>query len=74
MEKSVINEFVSGETKMVSRKVMQMVEDGRIRNHKMVNISAIHHGDIEDRELNNYRRFLLTRNFYDIVHLYGKAN
>lgn len=69
-----VNEFISHDTKMASRRVMQMVSDGRIRNHKMGDAASSYHNDREERELNNFMRFIFTRNFYDIMQLHGGIN
>lgn len=70
----MMNEYVSEETRQVSSKMMRMIREGKIRNHKMGNTAAVHHGDLEERELGNYLRFLSTRNCYDVIHLYGQDN
>lgn len=67
-----VNELVSEETKQTSDRVMKMVKAGRIRNHKLSNTSLIHHGDLEAQELNNYMRFISTRNCYNILNLCGR--
>lgn len=74
MERSTANEFVTTETRNVSRRMMQMVMNGKIRNHKIGNTASVHHGEPEEQELENYLKFLLTRNCYDVLHLYGWDN
>lgn len=66
------NEFVSEETKQISDRMLQMIKDGRIRNHKLSNTSMVHHGDLEEQELSNYKKFLSTRNCYNVLNLYGR--
>lgn len=68
------NEFVSEETRAVSGRMMQLIKEGKIRNHKLGNTSAIHHGALEERELGNFKGFLKTRNFYDIMQLCGRVD
>lgn len=74
MKMSVTNEYVSEETRQVSSRMMQMIQEGKIQNHKLGNTSAIHHGDLEEQELGNYLRFLPTRNAYNVVQLYGQVD
>lgn len=74
MEKSVVNEYVSEETRQVSGRMMQMIKEGKIRNHKLSNTSAVHHGALEEAELGNYKKFLFTRNFYDVIELCGRVD
>lgn len=74
MERITVNEYISEETRQVSERMMQMIGEGKLRNHKLSNTSAIHHGDLEERELGNYIRFLSTRNFYDAMLLCGQVD
>lgn len=67
------NEYVSGLVKEKSKRAMQMVLDGRIRCHKLGGNGQIHYGEVEERETENYIRFLRTRNFYDVMHIVGFA-
>ncbi len=71
METFIANEFVTEATKNASSKMMQMIRDGKIRNHKLGNTASVHHGKLEEQELENYLQFLFTRNCYDVIHLYG---
>lgn len=70
----LVNEFVSDATMQISERLMQMMREGKIRNHKLANTSTIHHGDLEEQELEAYKRFLLTRNFYNTIQLCGKED
>lgn len=73
METTVSNEFVTEGTREVSERMMQLIREGKIRNHKLGNTSAIHHGALEEKELGNFKNFLKTRNFYDIMLLLGQV-
>lgn len=44
MEKITVNEYISEETKQVSERIMRMIEEGKLRNHKLSNTVAVHHG------------------------------
>lgn len=70
----VINEYVSEETRQISKRMIRMIKEEKIRNHKLGNTSAIHHGDLEERELGTYIRFAYTRNFYNVMQLSGRMN
>ena len=74
MEKITVNEYISEETKQVSERIMRMIEEGKLRNHKLSNTAAVHHGDLEERELGNNLRFLSTRNFYNAMFLCGQVD
>lgn len=68
----MVNEFVTESTRQVSGRMMEMLKEGKIRNHKLGNTSAIHHGALEEKELGEYIQFLSTRNFHVIMELVGR--
>ena len=74
MKQTVVNEFVTKETERVGERMMQMIKAEKIRNHKLGNTSVIHHGALEEKELGNYKKFLLTRNFYNLEQLTGRMD
>ena len=68
----MVNEFVTENTRQVSGRMMEMIKEGKIRNHKLGNTSAIHHGALEEKELGEYIQFLSSRNFHMIMELEGR--
>ena len=74
MKQRAVNEFVTQETRQVSERMMEMIHEGKIRNHKLGNTSAVNHGALEEKELKKKKKFLLTRNFYNLEQLIGRID
>lgn len=53
---------------------IKMINEGIIRNHKLGNSSAIHSGEIEQRESILFSDFLTTRNCDIVNNLRGNNN
>lgn len=50
-----------------------LVKSGKIRNHKLGSSSRIHTGEVEKKEYQIYRDFLISRNGYMVYELTGNA-
>lgn len=46
----------------IAKNGIQMVLDGKVRNHKLGNSARVHTGEVEKRESQQYRDFLSTKN------------
>lgn len=67
-------EGISNETRTITGHIMEMIRNGRIRNHKLSQIPSACDTDRELHELQNYRAFLISRNGYNTLQLTGHDN
>lgn len=58
----------------MSEKNMQMIREGKIRNHKLRNTASLHYGEQEMVECYAFRDFLQTKNFSLVYELKGSDN
>ncbi len=68
MERKVIQAGLPGE---IARNGMMQIKDGKIRNHLMSNSSRVHTGEVEKKEYQDYRDFLLGKNGCMVYELVG---
>ena len=50
---------------------MKLVQDGNVRNHKLLNTARIHFGEEELEEVRTFRTFLTTKNCCRVMELVG---
>ena len=50
---------------------MSLLENGKVRNHRLGNSSRIHTGEVEDKECRIFRDFLPSKNCCMIYELTG---
>lgn len=55
----------------IAKRGMQLVNSGKIRNHKLRNCSRVHTGEVEDKECRVYRDFLPSKNCCMVLELTG---
>lgn len=55
----------------IAKNGIQMVLDGKVRNHKLGNSARVHTGEVEKRESQQYQDFLSTKNFRIAYELTG---
>ena len=58
---------------VASAKGMRMLDNGKIRNHKLSITSRTHGGEEEKNEARNFRDFLRTKNGCHIMRMKGHA-
>ena len=56
-----------------SERMITLIREGKLRNHKLVYSSPVHFGDIERNEQVTYEAFIRCRNFYDLLALRGAS-
>lgn len=55
----------------IAQRGMSLINDGKIRNHKLGNSSRIHTGAVEKKEYQTYRDFLPSKNCCMVYELTG---
>ena len=60
--------------KEIAKNGMRLVNEGKVRDHKLGNSSRIHNGEVEKREFQVYRQFLPSKNGCMIWELTGSDN
>lgn len=65
----------ANEDRIVNFKIetLQMITSSKIRNHKLVNSSRVHTGEVEKREYQNYRDFFSSKNACVVYELTGSG-
>ena len=57
--------------KEIAKNGMTLINNGKIRNHKLGNSARIHTGEVEKREYQIYRDFLPSKNCCMVYELTG---
>lgn len=55
----------------IAKNGIKLIINGKIRNHKLGNSSRIHTGEVEKKEYQTYRDFLLCKNCFMLYDLTG---
>jgi hypothetical protein len=64
----------SSEAERIATEAMEQIHMGKIRNHKLRNKAAIHSGEIESKECNEFCNFLPSKNCDFVMSLRGSDN
>lgn len=65
---------ISLQTKQTGYRMMQMLKSGCFRRQAPGNPDPVRPGALEEQELENYRKFLKTRNACNLERLMGREN
>lgn len=57
----------------IAKNGMELINSGKIRNHKLGNSARIHTGEAEKKEYQNYHDFLPSKNCYMVYELTGSG-
>ena len=60
--------------KEMAERARSLLQEGKIRNHKLGNSAAVHTGEIEKKEVRIYRNFLPSKNCSIVYSLTGSEN
>ena len=58
----------------IAQRMIQLIQEGKIRNHKLKNMATQHSGEIEEMECKTFCDFLPTKNFNFLLELRGCDN
>lgn len=64
-------EIKRSSAKEIAKNGVALINDGRIRNHKLGNSASIHAGEAEKKEYQIYRDFLPSKNCCMVYELTG---
>ena len=58
----------------IAKRNLQLVQEQKIRNHKLGNSAPMHSGEIEEQECERFCDFLKSRNCFFVENLRGTDN
>ena len=68
------NEYYFSDVEERAKKHVELIKNGKVRNHKLGNTSRRHTGEIEEKECTVYCDFLRTKTYDFINNLRGCDN